>query len=125
MLTSKAFWEGIGALAYAFAKADGSIAKEEMIAFGNAIEAAFRKIPTNFPHRAESILQLFHLLEYDAERAYQEAIQKLALVKDEVRRYRFDILETFRQVIRSDGKIHPTEEAFLTKLDQDLAAISA
>ncbi len=125
MLTTKAFWEGIGGLAYAFAKADGSISEEEMVTFANAIEEAFRKIPTNFPKRAQSILQLFDLLEYDADKAHQEAIHKLALVKDEVRQYRFDILDTFRKVIRSDGKVHPTEESFLARLDQDLASITA
>jgi len=124
MLTSRSFWEGIGGLAYAFAKSDGTMSQEELKTFANAVEERFRKIPTNFPQRAESILQLFTLLDYDPEKAYQEAIQKLALVKDEVRYYRFEILNTFREVIHADGKVHPYEETFLSRLDQDLARIA-
>ena len=124
MLTSRAFWEGIGGLAYAFARADGTMTQEELQTFANVTEERFRKIPTNFPQRAESILQLFTLLDYDPEKAYQEAIEKLSLVKDEVRFYRFDILDTFREVIHADGKVHPYEETFLSRLDQDLARIA-
>ena len=124
MLTSRAFWEGIGGLAYAFAIADGTMREEEIRTFANAVEEHFRKIPTNFPQRAESILQLFTLLDYTPEKAYQEALERLAQVKEEVRFYRFDILNTFREVIHSDGKVHPYEEDFLTRLDQDLARIA-
>jgi len=125
MLTTKAFWEGIGGLAYAFAKADGTMEASELKSFAEAVEAHFRQIPTNFPQRAESILQLFHLLEYDSEKAYQEALQKLALVRDEIRHYRFDILNTFRGVIRADGKLHPHEEQFIERLDADLARLAS
>jgi len=124
MLTSRAFWEGIGGLAYAFAVADGTMTEDEIRTFLNAVEERFRKIPTNFPQRAESILQLFSLLSYTPEKAYQEALARLAQVKDEVRFYRFDILNTFREVIRSDGKVHPYEETFLSQLDKDLARIA-
>mgnify|MGYP001114186658 CR=1 FL=1 len=124
MLTSRAFWEGIGGLAYAFAVADGTMTEDEIRTFLNAVEERFRKIPTNFPKRAESILQLFDLLRYNPEKAYQEALERLAQVKEEVRFYRFDILDTFREVIRSDGKVHPYEETFLAQLDRDLARIA-
>lgn len=124
MLTSRAFWEGIGGLAYAFAVADGMITEDEIRTFLNSVEERFRKIPTNFPQRAEGMLQLFELLQYSPEKAYREALQRLAQVKEEVRFYRFDILNTFREVIRSDGRVHPYEETFLTQLDQDLARIS-
>ena len=124
MLTSRFFWEGIGGLAYAFAKSDGTMSQEELKTFANAVEERFRKIPTNFPQRAESMLQLFELLQYTPEKAYQEALQRLAQVKEEVRFYRFDILDTFREVIRSDGKVHPYEETFLAQLDRDLARIA-
>jgi uncharacterized tellurite resistance protein B-like protein len=124
MLTSRAFWEGIGALAYAFVTADGTIAKEELSTFANALEEYFQKIPTNFPQRARSMFELFVHLNYEPEKAYQEGIQKLSQVKEEVRHYRFDILDTFREVIRSDGKVHPYEETFLTQLDRDLARIA-
>jgi uncharacterized tellurite resistance protein B-like protein len=120
MLTSRAFWEGIGALAYAFVTADGTIAKEELSTFANALQ----KIPTNFPQRARSMFELCVHLNYESEKAYQEGIQKLSQVKEEVRHYRFDILDTFREVIRSDGKVHPYEETFLTQLDRDLARIA-
>ncbi len=124
MLTSRAFWEGIGGLAYAFAVADGNMTEDEIRTFLNSVEERFRKIPTNFPQRAQSILQLFDLLRYSPEKAYQEALERLAQVKEEVRFYRFDILNTFREVIRADGKVHPHEETFLTQLDRDLARIA-
>jgi hypothetical protein len=124
MLTSRTFWEGIGGLAYAFVTADGVIAKEELSTFANALEEYFQKIPTNFPQRARSMFELFVHLNYAPEKAYQEGIQKLSQVKEEVRHYRFDTLDTFREVIRSDGKVHPYEETFLTQLDRDLALIA-
>lgn len=124
MLTSRRFWDGIGGLAYAFAKADGAIAEEEMRTFANRIEEAFRTIPTSFPQRAEAILQLFHTMSYTPEQAYQEALQHLASVKEEVRHYRFDILNTFRSVIAADGRVHPYEAEFLEKLDKDLQRIT-
>lgn len=124
MLTSRRFWDGIGGLAYAFAKADGAIAEEEMRTFANRVEEAFRSIPTNFPQRAEAILQLFHAMSYTPEQAYQEALQHLASVKEEVRHYRFDILNTFRSVIAADGRVHPYEAEFLEKLDKDLQRIT-
>lgn len=125
MLVSRRFWDGIGGLAYAFAKADGSIGEEEMKTFAERVEKAFRDIPTNFPQRAEAILQLFYSLHYTPEQAYNEAIQHLSEVREEVRHYRFDILNTFRQVIRSDGKVHPYEEEFLQRLDADLEKIAS
>ncbi len=124
MLTSRAFWEGIGGLAYAFAVADGTMSEDEIRTFANTVEDRFRKIPTNFPQRAQSMLQLFAHLDYTPEKAYQEALERLAQVKEEVRFYRFDILDTFREVIHSDGKVHPYEETFLNRLDQDLARIA-
>lgn len=124
MLTSRPFWDGIGGLAYAFAKADKNISQEEMRAFAEKIEKNFRRIPTNFPQRAEAILQLFDNLDYPLEKAYAEALQHLSAVKEEVRHYRFDILDVFRTVIGADGLLHPQEEAFLRRLDEDLARIS-
>ncbi|MCX7764523.1 MAG: TerB family tellurite resistance protein [Bacteroidia bacterium] len=125
MLVSRRFWDGIGGLAYAFAKADGSIEEEEIKAFAARVEEAFKEIPTNFPQRAEAILQLFHSLNYTPEQAYKEALQHLSEVAEEVRHYRFDILNTFRQVIRADGKVHPYEEEFLQRLDADLEKIAS
>jgi len=124
MLTSRPFWDGIGGLAYAFAKADQNISPEEMRAFAEKIEKSFRHIPTNFPERAQAILQLFDTLDYPPEKAYTEALQNLSTVKEEVRRYRFDILDVFRTVIGADGLLHPQEEEFLRRLDADLARIS-
>lgn len=124
MLTSRRFWDGIGGLAYAFAKADGAITDEEMKTFADRVEEAFRRFPTNFPHRSQSIIRMFYDLEYSPEEAYNEAIQHLQAVKKEVSHYRFDILNIFREVIRSDGKIHPYETEFLDRLDKDLAKIA-
>ncbi|MCS7296629.1 MAG: TerB family tellurite resistance protein [Bacteroidia bacterium] len=124
MLVSRQFWDGIGGLVYAFAKADGTIGEEEIKAFAERVEAGFERIPTNFPHRAQAVYELFSSLGYTPEQAYQEAIKHLAAVRDEVRRYRFDILTIFREVIRADGKVHPYEEIFLRKLDEDLAKIA-
>ncbi|MCS6895230.1 MAG: TerB family tellurite resistance protein [Bacteroidia bacterium] len=123
MLVSRRFWDGIGGLAYAFAKADGAIEESEMKAFANRIEEGFAGIPTNFPQRAEATFQLFYNLSYTPEKAYEEAIQSFAAVPDEVRHYRFDILNIFRQVIESDGKVHPYEEEFLRRLDADMERI--
>lgn len=123
MLTSRKFWDGIGGLAYAFAKADGAIAEEEMQAFANRIEESFRQFPTNFPQRAEAILGLFHAMQYTPDQAYQEALHNLSEVKEEVRHYRFDILNIFRSVIQADGKVHPYEAEFLSRLDADLERI--
>nr|BAL57836.1 hypothetical protein HGMM_F52E02C19 [uncultured Bacteroidetes bacterium] len=125
MLTSRRFWDAIGGLTYAFAQADGAIDESEMRAFARRVEEAFRVLPTNFPERAEAILHLFHTLDYPPEKAYEEAIAHLSEVKEEVRVYRFDILNLFREVIRADGRIHPYEEAFLAKLDADLARIAS
>ncbi|MCS6790998.1 MAG: TerB family tellurite resistance protein [Bacteroidia bacterium] len=124
MLTSRRFWDGIGGLAYAFAKADGAITDDEMQTFANRVEEAFRHFPTNFPHRSHSIIRMFHDLEYSAAEAYDEAIQHLRAVKNEVRQYRFDILNVFREVIRADGRVHPYESEFLDRLDKDLAQIA-
>lgn len=124
MLTSRPFWDGIGGLAYAFAKADKNISPEEIRAFAEKIEKHFRHIPTNFPQRSEAILQLFHNLDYPPEKAYTEALQHLSAVKEEVRHYRFDILDVFHAVIGADGLLHPQEEAFLRRLDADLARLS-
>lgn len=124
MLTSRRFWDAIGGLAYAFAKADGAIKEEEMRTFAERVEAAFSHIPTNFPQRAEAILQLFAVMRYTPEEAYAEALTHLQEVKEEVRHYRFDILNTFRSVIAADGRVHPYEEEFLSRLDHDLAQIA-
>lgn len=124
MLTSRKFWDGIGGLAYAFAKADGAIQEDEMQTFANRVEESFRNFPTNFPHRAEAILGLFSVMQYTPEQAYQEALRNLSEVKDEVRHYRFDILNVFRSVIQADGKVHLYEAEFLSRLDADLAKIS-
>ncbi|MCX7606318.1 MAG: TerB family tellurite resistance protein [Bacteroidia bacterium] len=123
MLTSRRFWDGIGGLAYAFAKADGAIEEQEMLAFAKRIEEAFRQIPTNFPQRAQAILELFSSLRYSSEEAYAEAISHLKAVREEVRQYRFDILNLFRAVIQADGKVHPYEAQFLERLEADLARI--
>lgn len=125
MLVSRRFWDGIGGLAYAFAKADGAIEEEEMKAFAERTDEGFAAIPTNFPQRAAAVFELFHALGYTPDKAYEEAIQHLGEVKDEVRHYRFDILNIFRQVIEADGKIHPYEEEFLRRLDADLERLSA
>ncbi|MCS7189675.1 MAG: hypothetical protein RMJ66_07410, partial [Bacteroidia bacterium] len=109
MLTSRRFWDGIGGLAYAFAKADGAIDDREIETFAKRIEEASRSIPTNFPQRAGAIVQLFYSLGYTPSQAYEEAIQHLYSVKEEVRHYRFEILNIFRSVISSDNKIHPYE----------------
>lgn len=123
MLVSRRFWDGIGGLAYAFAIADGAIEKEEMKTFAERVDEAFASIPTNFPQRAGAIFELFHNLDYSSQKAYEEAIENLKEVTEEVRRYRFDILNIFREVIRADGKVHPFEEEFLNKLDVDLEKI--
>lgn len=125
MLVSRRFWDGIGGLAYAFAKADGAIKEEEMKAFAERTDEGFAVIPTNFPQRAAAVFELFHTMSYTPERAYEEAMQNLAEVREEVRRYRFDILNIFRQVIEADGKIHPYEEEFLRRLDADLEHLAA
>ena len=122
-MTSRKFWDGIGGLAYAFAKADGAIQDDEMQAFANRIEESFQNFPTNFPQRAEAILGLFHLMHYTPNEAYEEALRNLAEVKEEVCHYRFDILNVFRSVIQADGKVHPYEAEFLSRLDADLAKI--
>lgn len=124
-LVSRRFWDGIGGLAYAFAKADGAIEESEMRTFATRVEEAFRIIPTNFPQRAQAVFELFHSLAYTSERAYEEAINHLAAIPEEVRHYQGDILQIFRMVIRADGKVHPYEEEFLTRLEADLQRISS
>ncbi|MCX8113366.1 MAG: TerB family tellurite resistance protein [Bacteroidia bacterium] len=124
MLVSRRFWDGIGGLAYAFAKADGAIMEDEIKAFSDRINEGFGDIPTNFPQRAGAIFEMFRSLGYTPEKAYEEAIQNLSTVPDEVRHYRFDILNIFRRVIESDGRIHPYEEEFLNRLDADLERIT-
>ncbi|MEN3040166.1 MAG: TerB family tellurite resistance protein [Bacteroidia bacterium] len=123
MLVSRRFWDGVGGLAYAFAKADGAIEESEMRTFAERIEQSFSGIPTNFPQRALSTFELFYNLSYTPEKAYQEAIESFAAVPDEVRHYRFDILNIFREVIQADGKQHPYEEEFLQRLDADMERI--
>ncbi|MCS7162683.1 MAG: TerB family tellurite resistance protein [Bacteroidia bacterium] len=123
MLTSRHFWDGIGGLAYAFVKADTEIDEREMRKFAARIEAAFRHFPTNFPGRSEAIFQLFHNLNYTPEQAYQEALSNFEQVKDEVAYYRQEILRIFREVINADGKVHPHEVTFLTRLEADLNRI--
>ncbi|GEM_PF-1238119 len=123
MLVSRRFWDGVGGLAYAFAMADGAIEKEEIQSFAARIDQAFAHIPTNFPQRAGAVFELFYNLNYSPEKAYEEAISHLKEVTEEVRQYRFDILNIFREVIRADGKVHPFEEEFLKKLDMDLEKI--
>lgn len=121
MWLTKSFWDGLGALAYAMAKADGLVHPKEIYDFGQQVLDHFQQAhKTNFDIRAEAIMNLFHTLGYSSDQAYQEALENFRRVASEVRNHKEEILLLMHQIVSRDGVIAPAEEALIKRLASDL-----